>query len=181
MGDPPRDLFASQINRKCSIYYSRGVIRCHSQGDAVLIPWSDHLNYAFPPLPLLPQVFYGKFVRTRCKLSSSLPTGPDNFGSQGLYSYCLNCQSSFSPFPISWPRGKTKSNIPTTPSQTVFFEWVLTLEWLCYEAVWSILTYSKKESTRTCYLAKSRHFSVLVQQRHIPRSIWYSSWTISFL
>lgn len=57
-GTPTRDLFASQANRKCTMYCSRGALRGHSQGDALLLPWSDQFNCAFPPLPLLPGVLH---------------------------------------------------------------------------------------------------------------------------
>nr|XP_008176090.3 bromodomain-containing protein 4-like [Chrysemys picta bellii] len=54
-GTLTRDLFTSQTNSKCTTYCSRGGLGHHSQGDALLLSWSGQINYAFPPLPLLPQ------------------------------------------------------------------------------------------------------------------------------
>lgn len=43
-------------NRKFPPYCSRGAMSHSSQGNDLLLSWTEELTYAFPPIPLLPQV-----------------------------------------------------------------------------------------------------------------------------
>lgn len=52
------DLFATHKNCKLPLYYSREALGKYLQGDTLLLPWSDDLSYAFPPIPLLLQVLH---------------------------------------------------------------------------------------------------------------------------
>ncbi|XP_043402597.1 uncharacterized protein LOC122465823 [Chelonia mydas] len=53
---PWSDLFSTCENLKLPLYCSRGAMGEDSQGDALLLLWTGNLRYAFPPIPLLPQV-----------------------------------------------------------------------------------------------------------------------------
>ena len=50
------DAFATQFNTKCPVYFSRAGVGVKSQGDALMVPWTKHLFYMFPPFPLLLQI-----------------------------------------------------------------------------------------------------------------------------
>ena len=50
-GTPWMDIFASEINTKCSIYCSWVGIGHHSLRDAFMTSWSQNLLFMFPPIP----------------------------------------------------------------------------------------------------------------------------------
>lgn len=62
--------------------------------------------------------------------------------------------------------GQEQGQIPQSrfsPPHGLVFGWPSEVEHSCLSPVQAILTHSRKESTRTCYLAKWKHFSAWVQ------------------
>ncbi|XP_069505068.1 uncharacterized protein [Ambystoma mexicanum] len=53
---PQVDLFASSVNRKCERFCSWEFPPKGALGDAFVVEWSFPLLYAFPPVPVIPQV-----------------------------------------------------------------------------------------------------------------------------
>lgn len=117
-GTLTRDLFASQTNRKCAFYCSRGALNYHPQRNALLCSWSDELKYAFPPLPLLPWMCRTRSNKTGRRSSWSAPSVP--------YISFLNLLFTLSRppitilhFPTSWSSANTLIHTPP-PQGTVF-------------------------------------------------------------
>lgn len=52
-GAPLMDLFATEQNKKCKVFFSKGGQSRGSPGDNFLIPWIQCLLYAYPPNPLI--------------------------------------------------------------------------------------------------------------------------------
>ncbi|XP_067398957.1 uncharacterized protein [Emydura macquarii macquarii] len=74
-GTPRLDLFATAENRKCPRFCSLRGREPGSLSDAFLIPWTGDLMYAFPPVPLLPQVLL-KIKRDRADIILIAPAWP---------------------------------------------------------------------------------------------------------
>ncbi|KAG6935305.1 hypothetical protein G0U57_015145, partial [Chelydra serpentina] len=69
------DLFATRENRKCHVFCSLQGRSPGSLTDAFLLPWADHLSYAFPPFPLVHRVLL-KLRRDRARLILIAPAWP---------------------------------------------------------------------------------------------------------
>ncbi|XP_065406172.1 uncharacterized protein LOC122174245 [Chrysemys picta bellii] len=74
-GFPQIDLFASRDNRKCHVFCSLQGRAPGSLSDAFLLPWKDHLFYAFPPFPLVHKVLL-KLRRDQAQVILVAPAWP---------------------------------------------------------------------------------------------------------
>lgn len=74
-GRPELDAFATKGNTKCALFCSRGGNDRTSLGDGLLYNWMGLSVYAFPPLPLIPQVVQ-KLLRQPCKMLLVIPWWP---------------------------------------------------------------------------------------------------------
>lgn len=85
-------------------------------------PWSDHLRYAFSPIPFKVCLeVYGRFDRPGHELSSSSLNGPGKSGFQTSNEWHPICQLTSFPFWISWFSGMVESR---TLAMKHFISWL---------------------------------------------------------
>lgn len=136
----------------------------YSRSDALLRSWTEH----FSSCPLLPTNLH-KIQQDRAQvifiMIVLLPKSPTNVN-------LFNSQHSTLPRSLYLRDWQGQASQPRCPSRhSLVFGWVLDLEYSCSKIVQAVLNNRRKDSTKKCYLAKSKCFCLAL---HVSRDHRYS-------